>query len=395
MTGVHFVTTRYLRIQSYGKGTGNIFACVTWPPSERRGSVRFYTWIHDPSQYYPWIFARTNAIETDLPHVNDVSIYDSWLKGVWSGNQSTLKWSAVDIYRTLPVDGIDPNQFTVTDRVRSLYDRLWRSVLPPDIEKTYSQVVGSASQSALLNLKVLNINSLMYLKDFTEVDKLCRSYTDLLRRGISPKTVSGAYLATHYGVRLTVRDTQEIIQRAKREFSHSLSDYQYSYGSSRRSIAGPVGDIDIKGNVSVLFTLYDEQLRRFLADFIRWDFVPDPRVIWDMIPYSFVVDWIYPLGSHFESISAMLASATVDQKRCCWSQKTEAILDPTLLKSALVSEDTSVVSCSGCLKLVGYKRRYQQFAPAPSANLDLFELDPTWSKSRLYEIASLTAQRFT
>lgn len=235
----------------------------------------------------------------------------------------------------------------------------------------------------------------MYLKDFTEIDKLCSSYADILRRGVSPKTVSGAYLASHYGVRLTVRDTKEIIQRAKREFTTCLDAYQYSYGSASRHLVGPVGDIDIKGNVSVLFTFYDEQYRRLLADIIRWDFVPDPRVIWDMIPYSFVVDWIYPLGTHFESLSAMLASATIDQKRCCWSQKTVATLDPTLLTAALITEDTSLVSCSGCLQLIGYKRHYQQFAPRPSANLGLYEIDPQWSKSRLYEIASLTVQRST
>lgn len=395
MMGVRYVARIALNLKSYGKGTGNVFAFVTWPKTQKRGLVRFYSWVNDPKQYYPWIFAATNTLSVDLPLVNDVGVYDSFLKNVWQRSQSLLKWSVVNIYRSLPVDGLDPTKISVTDRVRLLYDRLWRSVLPADMERIYSQVVGYASQNALLNVKVLNINSLMYLKDFAEVGSLCSSYADLLLRGISPKTVSGAYLASHYGVRLTIRDTKEIIQRAKREFAFSQSAYQYSYGGAKRQLAGPCGDIDVKGNVSVLFTLYDEQIRRFLAGLIRWDLVPDPRVIWDMIPYSFVVDWIYPLGTHFESISAMLASATVDQKRCCWSQKTVATLDPTLLVSALSKEDTSVVASSGCMQLIGYKRQYQHFAPSPSANLGLFELDPTWSKSRLYEIASLTAQRFT
>jgi hypothetical protein len=357
--------------------------------------VTFYAWADTSKTYaakYRDALLKTNTFSMGIHLSHDECFTENAVKKLFkSKSTSELGFKYTNMYKQINwVSGVYPTLWSDSDHIRDAYDRLWSCVLPDDFSHKCSNIIGAASQEALLNTKHVNINTLMYLKDFTEMSKLVNSFTDLISKGISPKTVSSAYLAEHYGVRLTIADTKELIHRIQRANRTMQDSYQYSRGACIRALEGPCGPVDVDGRVSVLFSGVPTKVSWLASQLVRWDLVPTPRVIWDLIPYSFVVDWIAHVGDDLTSLDAWLASWSITQKRCCWSVKTSVELDPATLGAALATQDMSLVDCSGSVVLTGYRRQYQEFAPAPSSGLDLTELDPSWSQSRLYEIAALT-----
>lgn len=381
-------------------GTGHVYAQVspntTYLIEDGRfkdGSVRLWHWLDKGRGQNRYTLWASQSFDFTLPLSHSREVYESAVRKLLSSHWGDVTWSLVTQTEQLTFAEDPDVEYNRKEMLESAYSRLWSAVLPDRMESVYKQVVGHAGQDALLNTKVLNINSIMYVKDFFSLRELCDSYADLLRKGINPKTVSGAYLASHYGVKLTIQDTRELIERAKRELRGLADAYQYSYGSNRRTFDGPVGRIDVRGNVSVLFTLVDARTMQFLSDLARWDFLPTPRVIWDMIPYSFVLDWILPVGGVLEHWDRLITEGTIHQKRCCWSLKTVAKLNAALTSAALLKTGTQVWMRGVDVELVGYRRAYQRYAPSPDALLDLLDISPSWSSSRAYEITSLTIQK--
>lgn len=399
MAGMFYIGPSYFDHDRRYVGTAHVYAIIAPERSVRNpgdpffGSIRFIYWLDNPQAMFRYSLWQTPSFRTELPISHDKAIYEECIRRCWSRHGSTTTWDKLALTHSLTTAEDPRVEFNSKELLEVAYARLWRAVLPENMENVYKQTIGHAGQEALLNTKVLNINSIMYTKDFTTLRELCGSYADLLRKGVNPGTVSGAYLASHYGVRLTVQDTREILERVRRELEQDSGAYQYSRSTHKVSVQGPAGKVDVTGTVSVLFTLVDGRTLQFLSDLARWDFLPTPRVIWDMIPYSFVLDWIVPIGGVLEQWDRLITEGTIYQKRCCWSQKTVAELDAALLVPALLKTGTQLYGCSEGTTLVGYRRAYQRYAPSPDALLDLLDISPSWSSSRAYEISALTIQK--
>jgi hypothetical protein len=221
-----------------------------------------------------------------------------------------------------------------------------------------------ASQQALLNEKALDINTLMYIKDFAEISKLITSYTQLISKGINPKTVSGAFLASHYGVRLTVKDTKKIIHSAKR-LKHAVeSQYTYSYGRHTFSYNG----VKYRANVSIAYGQYDQKWLRFLSGLSSLDLLPTPSRLWDMMAYSFVVDWFLPVSSLLETFDALTRYVLVANYRSCRSVETTVELAPSSFNR--YSESLTMV---GSVEYVLYDRKYSADPQLPLPGLSFKE----------------------
>jgi hypothetical protein len=176
---------------------------------------------------------------------------------------------------------------------------------------------GDLSAEAAKSVRALDINSIAYLKDFAELGKLARSLTsfaNLPAKGgkAVAKAAASTYLAAHYGAKLTVKDTLEIagaIDKLDAEgfdtqrigaFKHfTFEDGNGWLYSCDLRLTGYIDSLS-KEVLSVTDTM-----KRAKRSLYEADLVPSLANIWDMVPFSFVVDWFVPIGEGAERLETI------------------------------------------------------------------------------------------
>lgn len=104
------------------------------------------------------------------------------------------------------------------------------------------------------------------------------------------RTAAGLWLQKHWGYDLTVRDTIDILQ-------HKLSAEPKRLSSETSGTDN--GDWIARYHIYYCDDLELQLLAQKLA--MQYDFELDASNLWDMVPYSFVVDWFYDLGSFLQA----------------------------------------------------------------------------------------------
>lgn len=107
------------------------------------------------------------------------------------------------------------------------------------------------------------------------------------------KTLADVELSSSYGLSLTIADTQELLKSFERQMS------SYKYGISRSQTSHSYS----RGGVSYSETFYCKTwysrscagFQGLLNDLFNQDAFLTLQNVWDLIPYSFVVDWVLPI----------------------------------------------------------------------------------------------------
>jgi hypothetical protein len=117
-----------------------------------------------------------------------------------------------------------------------------------------------------------------------------------------PKRAQDAWLQYRYVYNTTKMDAEEAISFMSRTYGKNiLSRKLKCYGTASTS----VGDVDVVCRCTLniepkhLGTL-DEVWRKLQL----YGLTPDFYVVWDMIPYSFIVDWLIPVGDMLSVLDA-------------------------------------------------------------------------------------------
>lgn len=174
---------------------------------------------------------------------------------------------------------------------------------------------GDLSRDASQSIRICDINGIAYLKDFVEVASLAKSLlavTGLNAVSQVPKVVSSLYLAVHYGVRLTLRDTEELAEGIDNiDFEHS---YQ-SLGAQKTIQLELPGRSDTLVNCTQRLSgkirnfteeqlYFLDKLKKARRALFELDLAPTVSNIWDLIPFSFLVDWFIPIGDQAEVLES-------------------------------------------------------------------------------------------
>jgi hypothetical protein len=224
----------------------------------------------------------------------------------------------------------------------------------------------------------------MYLKDYAEVGKLIGAYIDIVRKGINPETVASAWLATNYGVNLSVADTKEIIKAAKRLRKKVEKAYAYSYGHASHVLRPGV---KIEANVSIAYSQYDCKWLRFLSALSSLDVLPTPVKIWDMIPWSFVLDWEVPMSEILETYDALIRSVVTRTYRACNSVKVTVQLDGNVFNA-----HPNYLCANGNAMYTYYRRKYSADPAFPIPWLGIDSINPQWNTLRFLNAGALIVQ---
>lgn len=164
----------------------------------------------------------------------------------------------------------------------------------------YSVLRGDATQSAANAAKYFAGNGIAYIQDLRRLKSTIFDLIGLLKGKKDLSSVANLWLSGRYGLKLTIQDTIDLVRGIK----HAYEDY----GKSTSTCRGVSRDEATECHAKLYYTRPKlEGIKDFdslLQMLIQWDLYPTLENIWDLIPYSFVVDWFLGLGDILDGIDS-------------------------------------------------------------------------------------------
>lgn len=335
---MRFVCVRYVLDKIYDKNTLQAI------------DASGYAWVY---YYYPfkysskcWRYRSVNAstasVEMPDPGVevvdnHDFSFMDSYVEKV-ATNLARKEYDALDSVEGLefyPYNSYDCMAASSVPVDPSIVDvATWikrANAVPSPSEREWQELAYEAVQNA----NYVAINSIAYIRDLPELFGELKALRQVLGDPKDPKAWASLILSANYGTRLTIHDTAELINaiiRAARS-AHKADKRQFATLRSRSgySVTGPGL---MSGHRELHYKIYHKRLPNEATSIVdslyRWDLLPTAGNIWDLIPYSFVIDWFVNIGDGLELADATLYAQTLDVLGITYSYKDTFQLPPSV-----------------------------------------------------------------
>jgi hypothetical protein len=161
-------------------------------------------------------------------------------------------------------------------------------------------LVEHAYYDALDSAPTLNDNTL------SNLGEVAKFISDLVihKRITMPRSLSDAWLAYRYSYQTTRSDIEEAIDFVHRNMDLSALDTSNGllcYGKATTLYK------DVEVTCRCRLRLVSKELEYFKQLWVTlytYGLAPNLYVLWDMLPYSFIVDWFIPLGDVFAVVDA-------------------------------------------------------------------------------------------
>lgn len=226
------------------------------------------------------------------------------------------------------------------------------SLLSPSLE---FESWGDLTHNALGNLQSLSANMIAFVKDLKDIKTLIPK----LRNLQNVKTHANNYLAYQYGIMPTISDIKAIFE------SFSTTKYYDRTGLRRVSAyARSASSVDLHGmtwtarGIRRLHVAVDERdtgYKALVEKAREIGFLPSLTNLWDLVPYSFVLDWFIDVGSVLERIDTHHQLLNLDIPYTIMSEKIE--LD--------YSESNLELGVTVDVRYTWYHRDVSTFVPQP------------------------------
>lgn len=232
-----------------------------------------------------------------------------------------------------------------------------------------SKDFGDLAQEAVETLDANNVNMFEFVQGIKNPKQMLLKLKNLSKLN----THAGNYLAVQYGILPTISDLETL----KEAVLKSDSKYQDSNGFQVLTSGQTVSKMTEIGMVTVVnrckIAIDDtapvlkgmaERLRNIGA-------FPDLSSLWDLVAYSFVIDWFVDIGSILEDIDSNVRMASLPIVYSTTSSKTT--IDFVIPKSL------TDVGIDGNLSKTDYHRSVSPRAPRPTLNFEVSnELPNHW-----------------
>jgi hypothetical protein len=143
-------------------------------------------------------------------------------------------------------------------------------------------------------------NMLEFWKDILKFGNERKLWSDVVDNP-SVDTVADAYLGTQYGSRLTVADADAWADLIKKHFWRNREQHLAAAKARSEFDPGPLNGMCVQQHAYVTYALHydprqnsgDYTLSRILDEL---GLKPDTKRIWELLPFSFVVDWVFNIS---------------------------------------------------------------------------------------------------
>lgn len=217
----------------------------------------------------------------------------------------------------------------------------------------WRQLAGQAYQT----LGMSDINGIAFAGDLAEAGSMCTSFAKTLKSIPSGKVkaAASAWLAVHYGFKLMLLDILKLRETLEKE----------SLRNSRKSKCQAVTewtyeDIHFAARYQVFYNQYGKLISELdrLRDLT--DFELTGENLWDMVPFSFVIDWFIGIGDVLQSLDTY--AKLIQQHECIAAGR--SVKGVTMAKPSQLGLEDSIPSTG--VKLTCYLRRYERSLVPPS-----------------------------
>lgn len=213
----------------------------------------------------------------------------------------------------------------------------------------YGDLAMTASENVIRN----DTNMLEFLRDLRHPKELIPR----LRNLRNLKGIANTYLGVHYGVLPTIGDLKSIVG-AFRKISPYLDRNGFSTYSAGHIASLEDGSMTYQLEQHLKLALGDEDdgFRALLQRLESMGTLPTFENLWDLVPYSFVIDWFSDVGDFLERIDTRLRLARLNIKYVTSSRK-QTFSGPIPLDES--------IPYKGTIDLVRYHRWVEGHCPAP------------------------------
>lgn len=173
-------------------------------------------------------------------------------------------------------------------------DRLFQRIMSSAVDTLLDPILpnwAEMSYDCIKQVRPWNGNGLAYSKDLITFGKSVSDAIRLLSNLKDPSNWASVILSTEYGIPQTYRDTKELLR--------SISAYEQLQGPRKFSSSRVLVDGWVKHeyHYGIYISCMESYLKSLSIKLNEFDLLPTTENLWDLIPFSFVVDWFWDVGN--------------------------------------------------------------------------------------------------
>lgn len=325
------------------------------------------------TQFTGLLYGRTNIDWSTLSAEESFVIPSPGTESV-SNSSAQLTVSQVNVSTMMTVQEVIVDLESICAREYNLLNK----------QKHISLDFGELAMRALESTDYIHTNMISFLKEIPDVKNLIPKLSNLKKlkslKGID--ALSDEYLSAKYGLLPTISDLQEIVKAFQKQKAAYLDQNGFRVATS--SHFDTQGEVyftqELAQRLKIAIGTKEIGLFRLTEQLDHFGVLPNFKNLWDLVPYSFALDWLVDVGSLLERADAQIRIESLPIKYCTRSKK----------KTRTVSMDAlTYAPYGGSFQLVQYHRWVSALAPVPPLSLQA----PLSLPQHLLEATALILQR--
>lgn len=307
------------------------------PDEDDPSFYRTYSWSMSPTKCLMWSHRRWRWGYYNICNTWSIQLVEPYFEGDTLRYGKTT-WMSTETFQYGQFDGVTDPNFFLTEHPEFLHvsynDHAW---MPDNCDLVIPEVIsypdkskhiltgGIESACALEALNSLKANTNNIQNIFSIIDlaqsllhpsKLPSLLKALPKRGAKTLT-SDAWLKYRYVYKTTLSDIEEMTRFIIQGLDHSNTV------TLRGGMTTPGGTCRVRINAKL------KDLNQF-AFLQKYGVAPDLYNIWDLVPYSFIVDWFVGIGDFAQQISNQQWAMNFNVVSCTTSWKWTDYIQTTL-----------------------------------------------------------------
>lgn len=216
---------------------------------------------------------------------------------------------------------------------------------------------GCIAMEAANKVNKNQVNMFAFLRDMRHPTEMIPKLKNMLKL----KDWSDRYLTVNYGILPTVSDIQAIV-RAFRNVLPYIDKNGFETYSSMDSSSISTDNLlyELEQHIKLAIDDEDSELLHLARRIDSSGFLPSFQDIWDLVPYSFVIDWFVDVGGLLERIDTGLRISRLNIRYTTSSRKASV---------TRVLPRTLTAQLYGSISVVHYRRWVSDQCPVPPLSL--------------------------
>lgn len=236
---------------------------------------------------------------------------------------------------------------------------------------------GGLANDASVSLNITDTNVIAFLRDLRNI----RDLVPKLRNLRNIRTHANNYLAYHYGILPTIGDLQKIFDGLRELKAHRFPGLASGSAGSTDVVPLINGQHKLTRRLKLIVRTNETMLTELCYRVERLGLFPNLTSIWDLIPFSFVLDWFISVGDWLEVVDTYQRTLRYPISSITMSERTEITRD---------QKPSAILPYVGPVTVVNYHRWVSDQCPLPTLTHLNSQLD---ASSHWLEATALIIQR--